>query len=524
MRILTGTATVLAAMALGQIAAAQDTPRRGGILTHVVESETSTFDCHASGTSFTLQTVSPHYSTLLRFDPNDYSNVIGDLAESWEVSDDGTEYTFTLRDGVTFHDGSTFDAEDVKATWDKIVNPPEGIVSVRQARYSDITDISIIDPLTVRFTLDGPNSAAESLFASPWNCIYSADDLAEDPNYYAANINGTGPFKFVEYVQGSHWSYERFDDYFREGLPYLDGIKVSYLQGPGVINALMGGQVMGTFFLISPQDVKRVTDTRGDEVNAQAANNHIVNTLSINTTKPPFDDPRVRHALSLMIDRPLGQNVLEKITMLRQYGGLIPPDTEFALTQEELADLPGFSTDVEANRAEARRLLEEAGVPDLSFKLLNRNLRHPWEPLGVFLVDQWRQGGLNVEMDVTDTGGYFAQLNAKTYDVALDFNNTTTAQPAEVLSKYLPGNPADYTGQPEDPHMTELYQKISTSEDNAEIEALSDEFQRSVIETSAMIPMFWSFRPVVLDARVHGWSVPPSTVINLDMAEVWLSE
>lgn len=513
-----------AATFLATPATAQDEPKHGGILTHVVEAETNTYDCHASGTSFTIQAVAPNYSTLLRFNPKNYDEVIGDLAESWDVSDDGLVWTFKLHDGVTFHDGSTFDAEDMKATWEKIVNPPEGIVSVRQARYSNIENIEVLDPLTIRFTLSEYNSAMETLFASPWNCVYSAEDLAKDPNFYATHVNGTGPFKFVEHVPGSHWKTVRFDDYFREGLPYLDGIDVTFLRGPGVITALAGGQVMGTFFLIAPQDAARVKDARGDDVVVQDADNYIINLLDVNTKKPPFDDPRVRKALNLAIDRKEGSQVLPKITILRGYGTMLPPGSEYALPESEFEKLPGLYPSIEESRAEARRLLEEAGVPNLKFTLLNRSLRHPWEPLGIFLADQFRKTGIEVEIQSVDTGTYFSMLNSGNYDVALDFNNTTTSLPAEVLSKYLPGNPSDYTFQGEDPEMTELYNKIVRSRDDTEIKELSAEFQRRVFETNAIIPMFWSFRPVVLDARVKGWKVAPSTVINLDMAEVWLDD
>ena len=177
-----GMAGITAAMLLSQSAMAQETPKRGGILRHAVESESNTYDCHATATSFSLQVLAPHYDTLLRFDPMDYTKVIGGLAESWEQSEDGLTYTFKLHQGVKFHDGSDFDSKDVQANLDRIRKPPEGIVSSRQGQWQNIDKIETPDAHTVVFTLKNPNPAQELLFANPWNCVYSAEKLAENPN------------------------------------------------------------------------------------------------------------------------------------------------------------------------------------------------------------------------------------------------------------------------------------------------------------------------------------------------------
>lgn len=108
-------------------------PRRGGILNFAVGAEPPNYDCHANTSFAFTHPVRPHYNTLLRFVPDNYPQVEGDLAESWEVSDDGLTYTFHLRQGVQFHDGSPFTSEDVRATYDRLRNPPDGVVSIRQA-------------------------------------------------------------------------------------------------------------------------------------------------------------------------------------------------------------------------------------------------------------------------------------------------------------------------------------------------------------------------------------------------------
>jgi peptide/nickel transport system substrate-binding protein len=127
-------------MAAPAIVDAQE-PQRGGTLNFAVSAEPPNYDCHANTSFAFVHPVRPHYNTLLRFVPDSYPEIEGDLAESWEVSDDGLTYTFKLREGVVFHDGSAFTSADVKASYDRIRDPADGVRSIRQAAYSDIASI-----------------------------------------------------------------------------------------------------------------------------------------------------------------------------------------------------------------------------------------------------------------------------------------------------------------------------------------------------------------------------------------------
>ena len=210
------------------------TPHRGGTLVFAVESEPANYDCHANVSFAFLHPVAPHYSTLLKFDAADYPAVIGDLAESWTVSPDKRVYTFKLRPGVLFHDGTPLTAADVKASYESIVHPPEGVFSARQASHTAISAIETPDAHTVVFRLSWPEAAMLANFASPWNCIYSAAKLKQDPLFPKTHILGSGPFAFVEHVKGERWRAKRFDKYFQAGKPYLDGYEARFLSGAKV--------------------------------------------------------------------------------------------------------------------------------------------------------------------------------------------------------------------------------------------------------------------------------------------------
>ena len=143
--------------------------------------------------------------------------MVGDLAESWSVSADKLTYTFKLRSGVKFHDGSPLTSEDVKASWDRIINPPQGVVSIRKAYYADVASVEAPDAATVVFKMKAPVAGVLEALASPYNCIYKAAKLKENPRYPETEILGSGGFTFVEHVKGSTWEGKRFDGYFRTG-------------------------------------------------------------------------------------------------------------------------------------------------------------------------------------------------------------------------------------------------------------------------------------------------------------------
>src|ERR1700730_893330 len=169
---------------------AQERPRYGGELTFMVPSEPPSYDGHREGTFGTIHPLAPMYNTLLRIDPTDRTGTrpSPDLAESWTISPDGMTYTFKLRQGVRFHDGSPLTSRDVKASYDKIVFPPAGVISARKGAYQAIEAIETPDPLTVRFRLKWAESSFLVTLASPFNWIHNADIIANDMRLHATDV------------------------------------------------------------------------------------------------------------------------------------------------------------------------------------------------------------------------------------------------------------------------------------------------------------------------------------------------
>ena len=522
--VLLGVAAFALMGAVSDVQAQQ--PKRGGTLQFAISAETPNYDCHGSDTFATLHFAAPFYSTLLKFNLDKYPEVMGDLADSWTVASDLMTYTFKLHPGVKFHDGRDLTSEDIKATYDRLRNPPAGVVSTRQATFADIGTIETPDPLTVIFKMKAVNAAMLEHFASPWNCIYSAKDLASDPNFPKAHVNGTGPFIFVEHVKGSHVAGKRNDAYFRKGLPYLDGFKgVFTLQAAAMLNAIQGGQVMAEFRGVSPAERDRIVQAMGDKIRVEESSWTLNLLVVFNTERKPFDDVRVRKALLMAIDRWGGSAGLSRISTLRQVGGVLRPGSPFATPEADLVKLPGFSKDIKASREEAKKLLAEAGVPNLKFTLWNRNLAMPYTPAGIFLVDQWRQIGVEVEHKQSDTAPYLANMGSGNFDVAIDFSNLFMDDSSLALAKYLSFKRApENRSRSNDAELDKLYDDHIRERDPEKRKALIQAFEKRLFEQGYQEPLLWWHRIVLTHKVVMGWKMSPSHNLGQDLAEVWLDQ
>ena len=510
---------------LATVQAQAQTPKRGGTLTFAISAETPHYDPHGSDTYATLHFAAPFYSTLLRFNLSKFPEVEGDLAQSWTVAQDLMSYAFKLHPNVKFHDGTLLTSADVKATYERLRNPPQGVVSTRKATFDDIGMIETPDPTTVVFKLKNLNASMLEHFASPWNVVYSAKDLAENPAGPRTKINGTGPFIFVEHVRGSHVSGRNNGSYFKQGLPYLDGWKgVFTLQAAAMLNALQGGQVLGEFRGISPAERDRLVQAMGDKIRIEESSWTLNLLVCFNVEKKPFDDVRVRRALCMAIDRWGGSQGLSRISTLRAVGGLIRPGSTFATPESELVKLPGFSKDIRKSREQAKKLLADAGVPNLKFTLHNRNLAMPYTPAGIFLVDQWRQVGVEVEHKQFDTAPYLATMNAGNHDVAIDFSNLFMDDSSLGLAKYLSVTRApENRSRSKDPELDKLYDDHLRERDVERRKAMIRAFEKRLFEQAYQQPLLWWHRIVPTHKVVMGWKMSPSHKLGQDLAELWLN-
>lgn len=502
-----------------------DEPKKGGTLVYAVLGDAPTIDCHAATSFASMHYLAAHYSLLVKIDPADTSRVLPDVAQSWSVSDDKLAYTFKLRDGIVFHDGSPLTSKDVKASFDRIRNPSTGVVSVRQSVYARIADIETPDPLTVVFKLKTASPAFLSQLAAPFNCIYSAEKLAKDANYPAQEVMGSGPFVFVERVRGAQWTGKRFDRYFDKPKPYLDGFKAVNTTAANLASALQSGQIMAEFRTVSPAVRDQLQSAMGDKIQFFTRPYDFLVVVAFNTKKPPFDDARVRRALSMGIDRWNGAKALSRVSSMAFVGATQRPESPWAANEAELTAFPGFSKDIAASRAEAKRLLKEAGHETLSLKLVNRNISDPYTSAGVYLVDQWRQIGVTAEHAQVDVGTLTNAMRSGAFDAIIDFLGENVDDPSFALARNVSADVSTYNPSGFiDRTIDDLYAKIDSTFDTGQRRKLLRDFETRFLTEAYQVPLLWLNRTTAMSSQVQGFQMSPTHFINMDLGGIWLKQ
>jgi peptide/nickel transport system substrate-binding protein len=442
-----------------------------------------------------------------------------------EPTDGGKTYTFKIRKDVKFHNGDPLTAEDVAASFNKIAFPPEGVLSPRSSNFIMVDKIEAPDASTVVFHLKFPTSAFLPALADPYNWIYQKKVLDKDPHWYEKNIMGSGPFKFAGYEIGQSIKGVRNPDYYHKGLPYLDGFVGIYAPKQAVqLDAIRADRAATEFRGYPPSAMDQMKQELGDKVVVQEHDWNCGAGVWFNHQKKPFDDVRVRRALTLAIDRWGSAPGLSKVAVVRTVGSIVFPGSPLAPSKTELEKIAGFWPDIEKSRAEARRLLKEAGAEGLSFELLNRNVDQPYKYNGTWLVDQWSKIGLNVTQRVVPTGPWFAALRSGDFGVGLAGNCHGIVNPPIDVETYLPKSvsAANY-GYYEDPQELDIYEKMLHETDITKQRALMYQYTKRVMDDEAHFAfLLWWYRMVPLRSYVHGWKIGPSHYLNQDLGTIWL--
>jgi peptide/nickel transport system substrate-binding protein len=303
-----------------------------------------------------------YLSKLVHYCDVNLTEICGDLAESWEISEDGLEMTFKLREGVTWHDGEPFTADDVKFTLNMIATPGvsrwntklssvTGHQDLQDGNATELAGVEVVDDLTIKITHDTPNAAfldgLSFLFIMPRHAMQDlpVEEVANNPWWQTSPV-GTGPFKWVKYETGQYVELERFEDYWR-GAPLLDRLVNRYFPEPGTaVLALEAGEIDFTY--VTADEMFRLRENPAIEIIPGPS--WVMLSITLNKSMPTFADPRVRQAFMYAIDR---QTIVDTLWQ----GTAEVVNCNYRLDQYVPDDINPYEYDPD----KAKALLDEAG-------------------------------------------------------------------------------------------------------------------------------------------------------------------
>ena len=522
----------LAAAAMVNPGAGQaQAPKRGGTLRVSNGGDPPDLDVHQSATYLTGFVGSPCYSTLLRIDPTDINKLVPDLAEKFEVSGDGTTVTFHLRSNVPFHNGMLLSADDVVFSLERIRKPPAGIVSPRKGLLGNVKGVEAKDPKTVVVYLNQPQLDFPFLVSNPYNVIMPkqvVEPLDRNGQGMKRQIIGTGPFRLAQAIDGQLYEMVRFDKYFGPAA-HVDKIQSFPIKGEVERSAALQGRRIDACFFFANESVLQTLRNVPGITELRRPTPTFINLIP-NVKAKPFDDIRVREALSLAIDREAFIKTVGPLAGAFYHSlGLMPADSSYSLTKEQVKQfggydtLPGLGGDVAANRKRAMELLEQAGVTK-GFKvvLLARGDIPAFRDSSINLAGQFKTIGLDATVDVRDAGAFYAAENKGDFQLVAHSVALSGSLPDQILGEGYTSYGGRNYGNWRDDAIDDLFRAQSREADPAKRAKLIEQFQLAFLKSYYQINLAWVGYGAAHLNTLKGWKALPDLYANMQMDRVWL--
>jgi peptide/nickel transport system substrate-binding protein len=506
----------------------EEGPKRGGTLNFVGAAGIG-YDCHKLLTSNCVGSSDPVFSGLVYYDPTQHeinpSNVVGDLAESWDASGDGTTYTFNLKD-ATWNDGRPFTAEDVAYSMEHITDPDLSVLSSWFLPY-DRTEVA--DSKTAVVHLSRPQSSFVPLLAASYSMMFRRDIVEGNDYRDSGFLVGTGPFMFKEEVPGVSLELERNPNFFKEGMPYLDGV-VGHKIGDAnaVFAALAADRLQLDNWCCGVGTVDGLVETQKNlpHLVIQMMPNGYGGGLAFMgqiADDKPWGDKKVRQAVNLVLDRPSLIKALTGSEHWGTYGGYIWPGLPYALPREELDALIAHDKEIEERVALAKQLMADAGYAD-GFDAGSVLTRAGFAEGQINLLVDLLQRHLDIKLSIeilASTGVMLEKVTSRDFDYTHEWASVALGEPDEMHGYALPGSNRNWSGY-DNARFTELYNQQSASLDLAQRIDLNHELERLLLDDVPYIHlgfMSWATRH---QPYVKGWVKSYGYANNAHWERVWL--
>jgi peptide/nickel transport system substrate-binding protein len=498
----------------------------GGILrVHALDSPPS-LSMHEEIAAVPSRAAMGIFNNLVMFDQhvrqNSPKSIVPDLAIGWSWSDDGTQLSFPLRQGVRWHDGKPFTAADVKCTWDLLLGKGTDKLRVnpRKSWYRNLAEVTTNGDWEVIFRLERPQPALIMLLASGYSAVYPCHVAPAEMRHHPI---GTGPFKFVELRPNERITLMRNPDYWKRAQPWLDGIEFTIIRD--VSTARLAFVVGKLDWIVTSIQLAKDIRNEAPAAICEALPGGISSNLLINRDQPPFDNAELRRAMALTLDRRAFIDILSEGQ--GDIGGVMQPLPEglWGMPGEVPKTLPGYNPDVEKNRAEAREIMKKLGYSSdrrLRLKIATRNVPQYRAP-AVLLTDQLKEVFVDGELEIVETASWFRRIALKEYMIGAELTGGGVDDPdQQFYENYSCGSPRNYTGYC-NPGLEQLFDRQSAEADLPKRRQLVWEIERNLAEDGARPMISYNRFAYCWQPQVKGWTMMVNSIINnWRMEDVWL--
>lgn len=502
---------------------AVEQPRYGGIVTRALSRDVASFDVQREQGADASTTIFNVYQGLARIHPIEHEKIVPELAGKWEVSPDGKAYTFKFYKGIKWHDGEPFTMEDVKYSLERMHNPKafNTIAPRGESLLAAMDSAEIVGEDTIKIVLKYPSASFLLNIATGWVAILPKHILVAKGDMRRDSV-GTGPFKLKRFIPDISLELSKNQNYHVKGLPYLDGIAFYTIKDDATrFSAFRTGRVQITFI-----GSKALTATEAEIVKREMADKAVVYehdgltryVITFNVRRKPWDDTRARKAVDLAIDRQAAIAVNKK-----GYVGSIYP-TPWGMKPEDVAKLPGYRQPKDADIAEARKLLTEAGLPS-GFKTTLLSISGgTLEAMGVITKAELAKAGLDVEIVIVDNTTLFERTNLRQFDMFIAGRTDTTGDPDETLFTYYKTGGSRNFGDFSNREIDALIDQQARTLDVKAREAILAEIERKSVELAPTVIFFWDVWRAGAWKEVRNWSPGPGNFPWGKLDYVWLAK
>jgi peptide/nickel transport system substrate-binding protein len=456
---------------------------------------------------------------------NSPSSIVPELATSWAWNEDGTELTMPLRHGVKWHDGKPFTSADVKCTFELLQGTAKEKLRInpRKAWFANLNEVTANGDHEVTFRLAKPQASFLAMLATGWTPMYPCH---VPPAQMRLNPIGTGPFKFVEFRPNEMIKVVKNPDYWKKDRPYLDAIDYPIIKDTSTrILSFIAGKIDYYNGATLPQlrDLKAQAPQAVCELFTANVNRNVI----INRTAPPFDNPDLRRAVTLSLDRKAFNDIINEgqgaIGAVMQP----PPEGLWGMPDDMLRTLPGFDPDVAKNRAEGRKLMEKLGYgPNkrLPITVSTRNILAYRDP-AVILIDQLREVYIDGQLEPIDTTQWYPRLTRKDYKIGLNVTETAVDDPDPTFyENYTCSAQRNYTGYC-NPDADKLIDQQSAEPDLEKRKRLVWEIERRLAADDARPILFYPRAANCWQPQLNGLTIMANSIYNgWRFEDLWLDK